>query len=295
MIKTVKRSVSLILILCLLVPALSGLVLPVNAQEREMAVQNRSNWTYQFYYRHYYDEASFDASYRSRIDEAVAFANNVYSACMGTEGLSVTIQTTGTISRDNYSGLGSCRAGVDTPCRTSAGCGTDAAHHKDIRRISNQLYEVYQLRETVPNTFWVLWCNQDFGTWCEYNSVTGTHTNPDAYAAVISNRPVIHIMSLEAAVTTMEAHMAVLLAHETAHSMGYVDVYNTPYHWEDNVVECIMDCFIVDSVSTPNQYSSYDFYSNIIRYPSDADGAFCQNCREGIAIQIEERFECVEE
>ncbi len=238
-----KRSVSFLIVLCLLVPVLSGTVLPALAlgQETEEIASENTEDVYYFNYRHYYDEASFDASCRGYIDEAVAFADAVYAEALGYFGYEVSMQTTGTIMQDNVSGLSTCMLDADTPCRTNT-CGTGAAHHKDILRISNSMYSNHTGSGESSNTFWVLWCDRERDAWCKYDQDLDMHLTYLASAVVVNSRPVIHIMSLDTSFDKTESHMAVLLAHETVHCMGMGDMYER--HGDSDGMTCLMDYMI---------------------------------------------------
>ena len=78
--------------------------------------------------------------------------------------------------------------------------------------------------------------------------------------------------------------MSLLLTHETVHCLKFTDVYGAGVHTDDDVYACIMDYFdlpVYDDAEFAQLYS--DWTQNRLN-------AFCADCREGIAVAIEDSF-----
>ena len=114
---------ALLLTFCLLITAFSGTAIQAQAEElglSETAVSsaaNMRNSTVSLYYYHYYDPLTMTATKRSKIANAVSFANTVHSQF----GV---LLSTSTIAEDTFTGINDCPFGEDSPCGNPSNCGS---------------------------------------------------------------------------------------------------------------------------------------------------------------------------
>ena len=180
-----------------------------------------------------------------------------------------------------------CPEGPDVKCGDS--CDYDE-HHKDVWYTSNKL-----LNEIPQNSneIVVLWTNHPQGTHCNHTKV-GCYTE-DAYALVIENRPVIHMLKLgpnEYSSEAKRAMIGVLLLHETAHAIGMGENYNDEMH-QDSGYQCVMEPIqytsgASDETNIAGMNQLISFYNGV---ESGTTPAFCKNCaneiREMLGLPLE--------
>lgn len=150
------KIIALLLTLCLLVTAFSGTAIQVQAEELAANVSAiASSTAYPFYFRHFYDEASFTAAKRQYINSAVSFTNQTIKVNMLSVGLSVTIGSSANyIQADTITPMHDCPLPMDEPCANPLGCGSFALHHKDTKRISQYMYNA---RTEAAHHFRAIW------------------------------------------------------------------------------------------------------------------------------------------
>lgn len=218
-------------------------------------------------YINYYD-SSFNSSpgLVSKILEANTFAGEAYN-----REFDLVI---GTISMSRkYDVLcAQCTTGTHVECNDNI-CGTSCRdnHHKNIHRISDQLYT------SLPqNTIACLWTNRGDGTYC-FEDEEGEHTlfEYDPYACVYDHRPVIHFFKIEDQDADLSKWcMGLNLIHETAHTFGMDDAYMAPGHPLFSY-QCVMQGF--------NSAKADILYDKI----ENGEHAFCVNCRNTLSSLID--------
>jgi len=241
----------------------------------------------------YYDD-SFNATYRGYIDEAVDFVNKVYF-----DEFHLYYEVSG--SPTAYRTIDSSYE----QCTQSAGCDNDenicgedcSEHHKNARRMSQKMVE-----ELEANQVAVLWTNHSLEFFCEGSGYF--HEPTDAFAATYKDtdpdnqnvyipRPATHIMHIPETVSEkINAYLAIVLAHEIAHTLRLRETYNgndLNAYGEvghegildgigSDTKKCIMGRY--NSVSD----SSYvDFYNDI---NSGVESAFCSYCLNKLKGEI---------
>ena len=168
-----------------------------------------------------------------------------------------------------------CTYSNETNC--SALC---TGHHKNVHRIANELYP------SVSNTVVVMWSNCKEGIYCE--SLDGVHITKEIELALVTfeevgnmrmHAPVVQFLTINQNQLIRDygsddVFMAIILAHEIAHTLGVNDVYNNSYYPDVTVhtnyasVQCIMAYF--------DQANAENFYQSI----QNGTSAFCTDCIE---------------
>ncbi|MGM9646754.1 MAG: Ig-like domain-containing protein [Eubacteriales bacterium] len=205
----------------------------------------------------YYDSSiENNAAMMSFIQDANMFVNSAYSDAFG---MQFKMDGTAIPTPDSY--LSECTHGVNSHCEND--CGSNHFnHHKSIERISNFMY--YEPRES--NHIYTLWTNRPPYTYCAYQN--NNHCYICANAVVVENRPVIHIMNLDIDDNDdLRAVMAIILAHETAHTFGMPEVYSSA-HDQTNGYNCIMEYLDPENAET--------FYESVL---GGYSSAFCDSCQ----------------
>lgn len=276
------KAIALLLTFCLLMTAFSGTAIQVQAEElglSDAVVSNTvsaRNSTVSLYYYHYYDPLTMTATKRSKIANAVSFANTVHSQF----GVQL---STSTIAEDTFTGINDCPFGIDSRCGNVANCGSGYSHHKDLKRIADTLNRV----TTQANRLTVLWTDRERGLFCQYDRTTTLHFYEYYCGIVMPNYPVIHIMNLGVTNSQLiEVYMSVLLAHETVHCHGYGDVYNSDNHFSNDSFDCLMDYIVIDNTASQDHVLKV-WKNQVAINPSIA---FCDACRENITIAAEEKY-----
>ena len=271
---------ALLLTLCLLMTAFSGTAIQAQAEELGTnAVAVTSSNTYTFYYKHYYDAASFTAAKRQYINSAVSFANATIGAAMSDQDLTVTLSTyQNFVQPDTITPMEDCLLETNDACARQLGCGSDALHHKDTKRISQYMYNN---RTEAANYFRTIWCDRYLGVFCQYHN--NVHQYYRVYGVVYDARPVLQIMTI-GSTTRMETYMSLLLTHETVHCLTFPDVYDAGAHFDNNVYACIMDYFDILEYSDEYCNRLYNSWKNGTNF------AFCDDCRAGIATALVDSF-----
>ncbi len=157
-----------------------------------------------------------------------------------------------------------CNLGTTTPCSNQCGLNCYNTHHKNILAISDQIF--YGDREN--DHVYVLWTNRNGAAYCAHDE-SGTHgLIPDnALAVVLDYRPVIHFFTVYGGSNNQIAYMAINLVHETAHTLGMLDVYNIAGHDEEYGMICVMEQYQIPY--------SYDFYLDVCYGEKEP---FCNMC-----------------
>lgn len=232
------------------------------------ASNRQDEWEFAFTYVHYYD-SSMSSDLIARIPEAHNFASNAFKDSFdipfALKGEAVLYANAITDDCSHPSFL-PCDS---TTCGASDECGLK--HHKNIIRISNQIYNDF--RET--NHVYVLWTNRR-ATYCIQQNGAHTLVSSDAMAVVVNNRPVIHIMYINTTNTDLtKASMGINLVHETAHTFGLSDQYNIPGHDVANGYVCCMEKF--------EPYYASDFYYKVQKGEVEP---FCASCKNQLSSLI---------
>lgn len=211
-----------------------------------------------FTFVNYFDESMADNSTLiANITAANTFVDFVYSKLFGLRFImdGAATQYTEAIADD-------CTHGINMPCDNTCGTNCAANHHKNLYRISNQLY--YGQRE--DHHIYVLWTNRSANTYCQ--ELNGNHTTASFIAGVYDHRPVIHFLQVMGGDAKERfGCMTLTLAHETAHALGMREVYNDPGHDVVRKYVCVMERF--------EPHYAFDFYEDIINKRAEP---FCESC-----------------
>ena len=236
--------------------------------------------TMPFYFRHFYDNATFSAQ-ATLITSTVTFLNQTYGALF-----SATFNNAGSPSVDNISGLANCATDIETCCSHVQGCGYNTEHHKDIGRIASAL-EGWRGRNYGSDLYRgyivVLWTDYEPYVYCEYfynpNTVSYVHRVVGSLAEVFNFNRAIHILNIDDYTPSLRiAHMSILLAHETAHTLGASDQYGEEFHEYDDKWECMLDYFYSED-------SAALFFYNAVKL--NPEKAFCDVCKASIESGID--------
>ena len=211
-----------------------------------------------FTYDNLYDSSlASNTNLISLISQANYFSNYCYNNLFG-------ISFTSNSNAVQYSNAvaDQCSHGINSPC-TDTDCGSNCNnHHKNCRNISNQLYD-----PSLRNVIKIMWTNRSSYTYCHKND-GGVHETVKWIAVVYYQRPVIHFLRISGSnLDIKEACMCLNIVHETAHTFGMTDVYNTPGHDDPNGYHCVMEKF-------QSSYA-YAYYQNIL---SGIEVPFCTSC-----------------
>ena len=212
-------------------------------------------------YVHYYDSSLVSKQGTiNTIDVANDFSVLIYK-----KYFDITMNTYNEVMQ--YSSIAdSCPIGIMLEC-TENDCGINCGemHHKNIDRISDQLY--YDIRK--DDHIYVLWTDRGLASYCIDD--TQLHTVVDKLAVVIDHRPVIHFMCILDDNTNMKlASMALTLVHETAHTFGMGEAYEISGHDVLDEAICVMEKFERSQIS-------YEFYRDIL---FNNKNPFCDSCME---------------
>lgn len=213
-----------------------------------------------FSYVNYYD-STFTGSNSyliSYIADANAFANTVYS-----QWLDVEFRMDGDAQRKYDVLADQCGHSANSPCTEACGSSCNDSHHKNLRRMSDQLFN--EPREN--SHIYVMWSHRDTDTYCD-GGTYNVHAPANGIGVVYYKRPVIQLVQIFGN-TNLQKQMCVsmFLAHETAHILGMDDVYDNVGHDVDKATICIMEKFEAKHV--------YDFYSGVL---NGTTAPFCDSC-----------------
>ncbi len=212
---------------------------------------------YTFYYVNYFD-SSLNETMQGEINTVVEFVDKVYNSCFG-----IKMKSNGSATRYVNAIADKCSHGINQAC-TDSDCGLDCDvnHHKNIKVISDQLYN--SNREY--NHLYVMWSDRNSNTYC--NETNGVHKTVDWLAVVYNNRPVIHKLKIYGVSNNYKhREMCITLAHETAHTFGFHDVYDIPGHDSQDSFNCVMERYA--------EIESKNFYNEV---SAGRRCAFCSSC-----------------
>jgi hypothetical protein len=216
-----------------------------------------------YVYRNYFDNSLPSLSLSTRIDEIVEAATVAYS-----RHFPVTFSVSGSASLLNIGHCGTLST-MSIPCTNDCGSSCRSNHHKNVMRISDQLYALPRSNNEIIT--W--WTDRPQGTYC--CGEDESHVASLALACVCYKRPVIHVMDLRGNTNNHYlASMAILLIHETAHTFGMDDNYNAQPHQESG-----WDCVMENYVDTDRD-ATYAFYQAIVNGDKEA---FCPDCLSKLA------------
>ena len=159
--------------------------------------------------------------------------------------------------------IDNCPAGATAPCNESD-CGLDCSddHHKNTFAISSELYNAPREVDHI----YTLWTNHPSKTYC--NEYSGVHTLESYIACVWNDRPIIHFLSISGGNADIQlACMAIVLVHETAHTLKMDDVYDYASHDISGATECVMERF--------DGATAYAFYQDVL---NGVETPFCASC-----------------
>lgn len=236
------------------------------------------------YVKNYYD-STIDLNLLNQIESAVLYLNTIYSQdyylYFVMDGLPVSYQN---------SGVDICPQGNTSCCSSTpwGACGEDCTqHHKNVHRIADDLYTRYWN----PNTVIVMWSNCQRAVYCcqaegldIYGNIEYFHKALSSYALVtlkenesgaLVHQPVIQMLTINnrdefaSSQCTDVMFMSIVLAHEVAHTLGLVEMYDNedyPDHDGNTGMQCIME------------YADLETIDDIYRSIKLGEGAFCPNC-----------------
>ncbi len=222
-------------------------------------------------YVHYFDSTLLENDTMvSYIEDANAFAAAVFNRSFGVEFVCE--------GEPNYF---ADAVADDCPldgeeCNSSCFASCDG-HHKNILRMSNQLYNM-STRE--PNHVYVLWATRDTSEYCiEYY---GMHIDlytyvgqSQVFGAVVDYRPVINFYDLTCEDNELLALMSINLAHETVHTFGAPDVYDSQNHDIEGQYHCIME-YVEPELA-------YQFYQEVMY---NGESALCDECMDTLEALV---------
>ena len=156
-----------------------------------------------------------------------------------------------------------CNHGTNVPCSTED-CGLCTNHHKNVYRISDQLYD-----SSLTNTIKVLWTDRADNTYCEkkHKTINGT------IALVCNHRPVIQFLKISGT-TNLErmACMSITLVHEMAHTFGMYEAYEVFGHDDADDMLCVMEQYKCTEAGP-------EFF---FRIGFENAPPFCESCKEDV-------------
>ena len=212
----------------------------------------------------YYDSTFSSSMNLSLIEDAIDFANLVYSRYYH-----VGIHMDGASIYNSF-GIDDCDLGPNTPCTDK--CGNCNDHHKNFYRIhNNMLAEI----ERDNNHIYILWTNHAMGVYCSNNELLsnialtpgiGYDYDNDGVFDDYYHYPTIVFFNVN---SQKKINMSLNLVHEIAHVLGMLDVYNEQGHDIDNATVCVMETFEPDAC--------LNYYEALL----NANGAepFCKACK----------------
>jgi len=213
----------------------------------------------------YYDSTFADPVLIAHIAIANSFVNTVYL-----KKFNVKFIMDGAASRYANAIADQCLLGNNAAC-TDDDCGSKCSesHHKNLYEISRQLHD--DSRE--DNHIYIMWSNRLLNAYCYEEELTDgiyQHIINDALANVWNHWPVVHFMGFgDSRWALPECSMALILAHEIAHTMGMDEVYDNPGHDQHNAYVCIMEHY-------EEEYAN-KYYEKIL---SGDKEPFCESCKE---------------
>ena len=220
--------------------------------------------------KNYYDNTfAEDSTLVSYIDDAVSFANKVYSA-----NFSIGVYMDGDATYDNNAVADTCNYSSNSPCSCSL---IHDQHHKGLTAMSEYLIE----KERPANHIYVMWANRPpneqnpNGVYCRTNPKTNIHEFVNAFGAVTNKRPVINILwiyegnsiNLSERNRTKKSCMSLTLSHEITHCLGaneIDDVYHSGFSYN-----CIMDTMSLSSSEING------LYDDCLNNEANAFGTLC--------------------
>lgn len=222
-----------------------------------------------------YDSTLSNSDILSNVDDAVAFLNTIYYP-------DYYIYFTTFYAPLAYSGtIDQCPNVANAPCSLNI-CGTDCSnHHKNLYRIA---YELYNTQWT-PNNVVVMWSNSPLNTFCEMYNVVHVTSSAFGVTVLVNNVPLptVQILSVnnfslsgDYGESSDKAYMAVILAHEIAHTLGLKEIYLDAYgdgadHAGQDGMQCIME------------YAHGDSMDSLF---NQGYNALCDYCREKLQEEI---------
>ena len=211
-------------------------------------------------YVNYYDQSfQNDTQLLSFIPEANIFSDFVY-----TKYFNVKMYMDGNATR-HYTILDECCTDINESC-DEENCGRICikTHHKNLDSISRQLY----MEPRDNDHLYVLWTNRAGDTYCD-STGNNEHTTY-SYVACVYRSQVIHFMTIpDGDANAKVACMAIVLVHETAHSLGINDVYDNIGHDHPQEFTCAME--------RVKMWKAYDFCVDIM---INNKAPFCQSCMQ---------------
>lgn len=211
-------------------------------------------------YVHYFDSLfAFNATLRNNITTATEFADKVFSTHFGIK-INMSSAPTQFATMVNH-----CCEGDYEYCSDECGLNCFNNHHKNVNAIADEIY----LSPREDDHLYVLWTDRSSTTYC-YEGDEG-HTPFEAIAVVMEGYPVIHFMDVYDHTDELPlACMALVLVHETAHTLGMGEAYEDDEH-DNNETVCVMDKFDI--------YTAPDFYQNV---KENNAAPFCNSCKQTI-------------
>ncbi len=221
-----------------------------------------------------------DNAILSNIGPAINFLNTVYA-----DQFNLRFVADGEPTRYT-NGVDQCPHGANATCSYST-CGDSCLqHHKNVVRIIDELYDTYRDSNHVT----VMWSNSPRYTFCKGTTnheviddfglhMSGDFNDDGVYIPI----PVILILTInnftvDASYGTCadSEYMAIVLAHEIAHSLGLKEVYNNVYgdgieHAGTEGMQCIMETL---------HFGTMDYLYDL------GSAALCENCRGKLHDEI---------
>ncbi|MBR6680844.1 MAG: hypothetical protein IKL59_06250, partial [Clostridia bacterium] len=225
--------------------------------------------------KNYYDNTfAQDSTLVSYIDDAVSFANKVYSANFG-----IGVYMDGVAIYDPNA--------IASQCNDECNCASQSHsnHCRGLGQMSEYLYDRAQGREA--DHIYVMWANRPpvydiytynyYGQYCRIHPKTKIHEYTSALGAVTDFRPVINILYVYRGLlpyNTTLACMSITLAHEMVHCLGMDDVYDLHFAaHEANKYSCIMDNPILNNPR--HDHEMIDLYDSCL----NNNNPFCDDCK----------------
>lgn len=237
------------------------------------------------YVKNFYDSTLNDAddeALRGYIEDAVEFLNIVYE-----NKFYFKFHMDGPAVKLDDAPVDECPVEDSSqhPCNNST-CGEDCSnHHKNLKRIANELYQYHN-----PGQLIVMWSDSDKFVFCKEDSNNNNaHTPVPSLAIVVKDEnlralPVIQMLNISHAENSNYSKLALMslvLAHEVAHTLGLPEqtggTNNTSY-WHDNRIGedgksyyCFMTLYKGDYFD--------GLYNMILAQPGSMNG-LCQSCND---------------
>ena len=211
----------------------------------------------------YYDSTfAADSALVGYIDDAVSFANTIYSKYFG---IGFYIDGNPLFRSDAIADTCS-QHDKNAPC-TEATCGSNHAnHHKNIVKIANQLN--YNRED---DHIYIMWAHREYNDGVIKSSYCKLDNNKNhIYAQVLGGvpkdesdglcLPIITVLKILGAEETKKKCMSLILAHEITHCLQMEDVYYDGLHYDGSyaIYTCFMDGMCNDS------FTINSFYNNVL-------------------------------